>query len=1111
MNLTTGANTTVRVGSSVRAEDFGDFYRAVHGHDPFPWQEDLTEQVLREGRWPTLVDVPTGLGKTSMLDIAVFVAAATADENGPHRVGRRRCLFVVDRRVVVDEATEHARGIAKALQDAEAGSLPTDLVSATGREVLARVAAGLRVLGGDGTGEVLPVTRMRGGTTWASAWADRPDRPGVVVATVDQVGSRLLFRGYGVSDRRRPIDAALVGTDALLLVDEAHLATALLTTATAAGARDRTVLPLPGLDIVQLTATARRHRSRGGQPENGLAAIAATAEPDATTSQPVEGTFPFDLGAHQAISEAHRRLDADKTLFLLATTSKVLPATLARTALTLAAHRSASGAAPVILVVCNTVDTARRVHSALEKSVTDTGGTTSADVQLLIGRSRPVDRHGLDSLVRQRYGIGAPRSERPAILVATQTVEVGINLDVDALVTESASWDALVQRLGRLNRLGRHQDRFPETTSALAVVIHDGQDDGPVYGRARQATWAHLSTLIEPIAEQEQIGRADLGVHGLGVSPAQCRALSAQVPAEMYMDLPGVPVLTTPILDHWVRTAPVLTPDPPIEEYLHGFSRTSASVAVAWREGLREAPSAIDLDDDGMDLAAQAANQILAALPIRAAEQVEIPLIAVRRWADGQRASAVADIEIADELEGTEKLDRAPFDLLAWREHVTRGGEWHWIHASELRPGNQVVVPTHRGGLDRYGWNPDYTGDVADGAEAAALDSGRLLLRLDHSLAERLSLPPAHAETVTKLVRSIVSVYRRPDGDEEEPDQGTETAAAHAGSTAATKLTLRLIDTLIGALHPDDADRQQPPSGESSLSSLLCDRSEQLMRILSRVKEHPQHLTCITLGKDPEDPFHEPTPEDTFQPQTVTLNWRPPPRQSTNQNLVLAAMDRDDDSAVSSSIGVTGTGRVTLEQHHTNVRRRAIDIAQRLRLPDDLIAVTGVAAGWHDLGKLEDRFQTMLHGGDSLEALVSANPLAKSGLDPDDRTAWQVARERSGLPRGARHEAWSAILIARYLSERSEPYPYDSDLLLHLVASHHGHARPLLPLVVDDDPRAVDAMIDGHAVQAWSADMIDLDHPGRFARLNERYGRWGLALLETIVRCADMTVSAEGS
>ena len=182
----------------LEAADFPAFYAAVHGHDPFPWQTALVDEVLASGRWPSLVDVPTGLGKTSLLDVAVFVAAVTAHVPGAHRLGRRRCFFVVDRRIVVDEAYDHARTIAEAVR--------------TGDGVPGRVAAGLRALAPDATGDLLPVTRMRGGTTWASAWLDRPDRPGIVLGTVDQVGSRLLFRGYGVGDRRRPLDAALVGT-----------------------------------------------------------------------------------------------------------------------------------------------------------------------------------------------------------------------------------------------------------------------------------------------------------------------------------------------------------------------------------------------------------------------------------------------------------------------------------------------------------------------------------------------------------------------------------------------------------------------------------------------------------------------------------------------------------------------------------------------------------------------------------------------------------------------------------------------------------------------------------------------------------------------------------
>src|SRR5690242_43829 len=106
---------TDHVVPGITGGDFPAFVRAVHRYEPFPWQRDLVEQVLAGGRWPDLVDVPTGLGKTTMIDIAVFVAAATAGQPGPARLGRRRCFFVVDRRLVVDEAYEHACELARAL------------------------------------------------------------------------------------------------------------------------------------------------------------------------------------------------------------------------------------------------------------------------------------------------------------------------------------------------------------------------------------------------------------------------------------------------------------------------------------------------------------------------------------------------------------------------------------------------------------------------------------------------------------------------------------------------------------------------------------------------------------------------------------------------------------------------------------------------------------------------------------------------------------------------------------------------------------------------------------------------------------------------------------
>src|SRR5262249_50248892 len=64
---------------------------------------------------------------------------------------------------------------------------------------------------------------LRGQLADNRAWLEDPSSPAIIVGTVDMIGSRLLFQGYGVSPRMRPVYAALLGVDALAVLDEAHL------------------------------------------------------------------------------------------------------------------------------------------------------------------------------------------------------------------------------------------------------------------------------------------------------------------------------------------------------------------------------------------------------------------------------------------------------------------------------------------------------------------------------------------------------------------------------------------------------------------------------------------------------------------------------------------------------------------------------------------------------------------------------------------------------------------------------------------------------------------------------------------------------------------------
>jgi CRISPR-associated endonuclease/helicase Cas3 len=84
----------------------------------------------------------------------------------------------------------------------------------------------------------------------------------------------------------------------------------------------------------------------------------------------------------------------------------------------------------------------------------------------------------------------------------------------------------------------------------------------------------------------------------------------------------------------------------------------------------------------------------------------------------------------------------------------------------------------------------------------------------------------------------------------------------------------------------------------------------------------------------------------------------------------------------------------------------------------------------------------------------------------------------------------------------------DWDLVIHLVISHHGWGRPSVPVVGDSTHQDLTASIQGETVTV-SADLArpDWEQPARFRRLCERYGLWGLAFLETLVRQADAAVS----
>ncbi|MBB4287938.1 type I-U CRISPR-associated helicase/endonuclease Cas3 [Roseospira goensis] len=359
----------------LHAIDFPAFFKDVHGFRPFLWQERFAREVFKTGL-PDVIRVPTACGKTSVLDVALFRLALDADQPPANRKAPRRVCFVIDRRLVVDEVSEHARAIQAAL---EKNASP----------ITAAVAARLKTLSADGE-TPLRIVRLRGGVYRDDGWAADPLTPTILISTVDQIGSRLLFRGYGVSRRSRPLQAGLLAFDTHLILDEAHLSDAFAETV---GAIRRfkdwaEKPPLPashGLGLTRMSATL---------PGEGRAFELTEADrEDETLANRLDSLKPARLFAVQV--ETITKADWADRPGKARKQDRLNWQALGQEIITHAnaiARQADEQSVRVIGVVVNRVATARQVFEALSNA---NAGEPERDAILLTGRIRPYDRDRL--------------------------------------------------------------------------------------------------------------------------------------------------------------------------------------------------------------------------------------------------------------------------------------------------------------------------------------------------------------------------------------------------------------------------------------------------------------------------------------------------------------------------------------------------------------------------------------------------------------------------------------------------------------------------------------------------------------------------------------------
>lgn len=939
--------------------DFVDFYTQIHQHEPYPWQARLADEVIKEGRFPRVINLPTGSGKTAIVDVAIFALAMRPD------LFARRIVFVIDRRIVVDQVFDRVGRIANAIRTGDSS-------------LLVEIRTRLNKL--SDASDPIGYVSLRGGTHIDGEWAHRIDQPWVIVSTVDHFGSRLLFRGYGVSKRMRPIHAGLTGNDCLVILDEVHLSVPFRDTLNGIEeyqAKSARYLP-QRFQVVEMSATT---------PETDAGAF--TLQPSDLADAPVLRQRMYASKTAELVSVGKRSDVAKKVSRLLNELRKSL-------------DEAAKLDKPPCFtagVIVNRVKTAQEIKEAsIELGI---------ECYLIIGRMRPIDKA---KAVRELSPFVATEQKEDEtgfrVVVATQAIEVGANFDFDHLITECAPIDCLRQRFGRLDRQGTRSARTSEPTTASIIGIKNElreRDTDPIYGDATKNTWSYLQTQVASAAPLE-------------FGPLQ----HLESPSECLSESKNSPLLLPTYMEAWAQTNPDPGVQPNVDWFLHGIDteqQIEPEVSIVWRW--------------------DRSTEALTAVPIRQAESLDLPISAIKAWLGSNEAVRTTLAAEINDVHISEDRPRYQFSedrkVQRWRRDVQEN-HVETVQLSELRPGDTVLASPDQGGLSDGVWMPTSDTPVLDLGDLAQLEYGKCAtLRLDDRVLGSGEHPPSPADEVESIEPLSVRVRH-----------WLENYEAHSDADSSYReIASRLLDQGFAI---------------STISASTDEGDEQV----------PSYYVLREIGRN--------TKSAKFD------------------------MSYMDDAGESGSM--TGSA-VTLRSHLKGVAAIAERTAQRLGFNETLANDLKIAAALHDIGKVDERFQLKLVGGDEIRHAGLREPLAKSIPN---------CKKTDVYPKGMRHEVASMALVTSNMKVLANAH--DKDLVLHLIGSHHGWCRPLPFIAKDENPVLIRYKVDENVLIASSDQVnhdIALDSAHRFWLLVERYGYYGLAWLESVVRLSDHLRSNEES
>jgi len=945
----------------VTAGDFPEFFASVNGgREPFRWQTRVVNSILGRGRWPDRISAPTGAGKSCVVEVHVFVTAVAAGERSLRLP--RRLVTAVDRRALVDNQVDRAQQVANALAAASPGGL-----LGTIRSALQSLRTSRRPDPPPGQGQTPPdpgfyVTTLRGGVPPDPVWRDDPNACVVICATPDMWGSRALFRGYVSSRNARPRDAGLLAMDCVLVLDEAHLNRQLLTTARRIGELQRCTAEQVGVPILQIVETTATPAAVGDNTD--------LVDVGVDKTDWSHGGPDHALGRRLTVAKPLRLVESANWPSSSAATRKALATELAKRAVDLKSTRSGT-----VGVIVNTVDMAIEVKESLGAGV---------KAELIAGRMRPHDLAHLKGTEHPKLFTvdGDPDID---VLVATQTLEVGIDLDLAALVTELAPGSAISQRAGRVNRLGLRPDATVDVIVPLDAKTF-GSRSGP-YG------------TTDLLAGWEWLRRRASDPNGLAPWViANDPAPDQDAPRTLWQRLE--------LADTWVLsdTSRAHFADHDLDLWLSDqLDDDDDSVSVVVRERLP--------DDDNVAL------DLLRATPPLNRECFPARL--------GTARTLVNRI-----------LSDAPTSSRSRCFRVRSGAVEAIPDANQLRPGDIMVIdavhPVCRARI------------VHEDPRDHAVDV--------YELTDDGSEPD--------VVRIVAS--------DQEHDPGRRILAAVSGIISdAPKDTLnrrRSIADVIAEVTDEVAGALVDDGGTGDTAGGSLRRAASLLRGQKRSTE-------VQVGV-PGD--------DASAPWMVVRSVRGRLDEELRQTWTRGALP------------------VTLDEHSRDVENRAGQIALRLGLPNEITDALRVAGFHHDDGKADPRFQRMLQGADESQPDVAALLAKSARRTPAQNRAAQLRVS----PTGWRHEQLSVLLA--WTSVAADP---ERELILRLIGTSHGRGRGGFPHSAKEllaDP--ADAALRNLADDVFDTGLWD----ELMEKTTTRYGPWGCAYLESVLRAADCQVSEEG-